>query len=471
MLELALLVAVLGLGVTFVDWRTGLLVTVAAGFGQDVIRKFVPGEPVYLTAAVVLFFGVAFAGALARGMPLSLGPIYRVHRALRAPLSVFMAIVVLQVIAGFARTGSLMLAGIGTLSYFAPVVALMLAFRYALNAKWVRRLLIAYVIGAAAMCAGIYLQVAGVDWPIIGSVGEGVFIYPSSGGRLELPSGFFRSAENAAWHGATACCVLIALVVSQSWNRGRWAAVALGVFLVGAVILTGRRKAIMDIVIFLFIYGGLLMYFRRSATKLAVFLGAAAVIAVTAQAVLLPEDDQVTFKPYVERSATVAEDALDRLTVMTVGALQWSLQRNGFFGAGAGLGGQGAQHFGGGASLVGGGAESGLGKFLGELGVPGLAAFLWVGYVIAVCTWRTLRSTKSKGPEQALLDGLVAIMAANGMVFVTAAQIFGDPFVLLVLGMLLGFVLASPVRAMLKQGRIGAQYRLHPAGLAQGRHG
>ena len=43
--------------------------------------------------------------------------------------------------------------------------------------------------------------------------------------------------------------------------------------------------------------------------------------------------------------------------------------------------------------------------------------------------------------------GIFALLVANGAVFSVATQVFGDVFVLLVLGLNLGFLLAMPVLA------------------------
>jgi len=141
----------------------------------------------------------------------------------------------------------------------------------------------------------------------------------------------------------------------------------------------------------------------------------------------------------------VVTDSVERLNTMTIGMFRWIVLRNGFFGTGAGTGAQGAQHFGGGAQLVGGAAEGGVGKVLAELGVPGLLVLLWLFVVGGRTLLRVARFARRAPSHEALrIYGLVAFLPANAAVFLTAHQVFGDPFVLIVLGLVTGSVLAYP---------------------------
>jgi hypothetical protein len=128
---------------------------------------------------------------------------------------------------------------------------------------------------------------------------------------------------------------------------------------------------------------------------------------------------------------------------MTVDTLPYVIEQNGFLGSGAGSGSQGAQYFGGGSDRVGLAAEGGLGKVLAELGVPGLLIVLWLVFKILAYTWQTLTIVARGDTHIARLTmGLASFLAANSIVFITAHQAFGDLFVLLILGFILGFIFA-----------------------------
>lgn len=445
MLELGIAIVVALALVAAGDWRSGALLVIVIGFAQDVLRKLAPGEPVVFTALVAVMFFAAFIGLAGRGMPLSFKPVYNWHPKLRAPLTLFFALSVVQIVVAYVKTKSLQIAGIGILEYVAPFVGLLFAFMYGLKSERVVVLFKVYVALAAVMAIGIFLEVWGYKSDALGSVGVGIYVYPTTGEKLLLPSGFFRSAENAAWHTAGGLAILIMLVVSRNWRLPVWSAIGLGLLLFAAMLLTGRRKALVEVVMFVMVYGGALLYFRRGASKLALFLVLAGIVAVAVQTLLIPQEEQATYRPYLDRTSNVVEEAWLRFKLMTVGLLEGAIHQNGFFGAGAGTGGQGAQHFGGGAQLVGGGAEGGLGRIAAELGVPGLISALWLGLAFVRSGWQTLKATgASSGARHAMTEGYAAFLLVNVVVFLTASQIFGDPFVVIMLGFMSGFLLSSP---------------------------
>jgi hypothetical protein len=200
------------------------------------------------------------------------------------------------------------------------------------------------------------------------------------------------------------------------------------------------------VVLFTVIYAFLLVYFRRGAPKLAallLFLGLGA--AIFGQTNLFSEEKAPEYSSYVARGLTTATrgDTVDRVRGMTVDSFYWILLQNGFFGAGAGTGSQGAQYFGAGADTVGGAVEGGLGKILAELGIPGLALLFWLFAAFLRVVWRLVRDVNDSDPVGAKVAfGLLSLLAANAVEFTTAHQIYGDPFVLLMLGTILGFLLA-----------------------------
>src|SRR5204863_5830985 len=158
----------------------------------------------------------------------------------------------LQSIAAFFNTGSAFIAGIGMLVYLAPFPALLLAYSFASNPGRVYAFFWIYVAVCAAMVSGVYLSWLGVDWEILQSVGEPLVVYSlETGEALELPSGFLRSPEVAAWHAASGACIVLMLGLSKGRKDTGVLTVALLLFFAGAVMLTGRRKFLLEIGIFL----------------------------------------------------------------------------------------------------------------------------------------------------------------------------------------------------------------------------
>ncbi len=446
MSALAIMLAALALVPALADWRLAVLMTLGAGFLQDVLRKLTPGEPVYMVLLFAPVFAAAAAGLLMRGGTLGPQPMYALHPSLRAPVSVFFFVVALQVLVTLGHTGSVALAGIGVLVYALPFAGLVIAMYYAATVADIVRAFSVYVAFALLFSAGVYLNVMGYRDGVLDSVGVGLLVYPETGGVLELPPGFFRSAETAAWHGATAAAVTAILVLARAFPAGTVAGLALIAVLIGAVVLTGRRKMVVELVLFVPVYAALLTWYRGRAGRLAGLLAAAALVAFVLQLALVPEREDSPVGGYVSRYRGVTDEAAERLRSSTVGSFRHVVNRNGLLGAGAGTASQGAAAFGGGPQLVGFAAEGGLAKVLAELGVHGLAATAWLAAAMLLAAHAAIRRLLAAGEEQraVIAAGLLALLLCNLAVFATASQVFGDPFVLLVLGLCLGFVLRAP---------------------------
>ena len=89
--------------------------------------------------------------------------------------------------------------------------------------------------------------------------------------------------------------------------------------------------------------------------------------------------------------------------------------------------------------------------------MPGLVIALWFGFAALRYGWHVLKFVSQRSTTVARLAyGLVALLVANLAVFFVATQLFGDLFVLLLLGMVTGFFLATPVLAEREQAHRSA---------------
>jgi hypothetical protein len=445
-----LLTGAVALGICLTNWRLGLLVCLFVGCLQDPIRKIIPGEPVYLTVLIFIYAAATFFGAYIKGTRFSLRPIYAWNRVLKTPLTLFFIIVIIQSVVTLVRFNSPILAGIGFMAYISPVPAILLGYNMGRSEKSVQTFLKVYLLLNVLMISGIYFSYMGFNWSLLTSVGEGLTTYSrTTGEAIILRSGFYRAPEMAAWHAALSICFLVILFLVIKGNKLlRYSTGVLILFFWGGLLFTGRRKFILEIFVFLVIYGFLLLLLRESVSKttrgsflLIILLGVAAIGYIF----LVPDEFKAAIDPYYDRGATVQLDATDRASLMTVEAFQWVIEQNGLLGSGAGTGSQGAQHFGGGGELVGYAAEGGVAKVLAELGVPGLIILIWLAISLFRYFWSIIIYAKNVDPKRAMLAyGLIAVLAANAIVFITAHQIFGDPFVLFLIGLLIGFVMAVP---------------------------
>ncbi len=440
---IAAVIAAVGILVGMFDWRKGLLVCLVVGFVQDPLRKITPGQPVgFVVLAGAIFVGCSLGFLLDQGGT-GMRAFFRWYPKLRAPMAAFVGIVLWASLLTVVKTGSLILAGIGLLSYASPFVALFLGQRFCTTARRVGQWQKVYLAGALTAGATILMAFVGIQSPLF--QGMGVELVFGAGGEVDMVTGIMRSSEIAAWHAATAACLVVIWIVAHRRLRAVVVGSAVTLALVLAVILTGRRKTLGEMLVFLAIFAFLLLRSRGSATRL---VRIAAALGIAGGALLLLRSDNrldTRWNPYLERSASVISDAPQRLQEMTIDTFRWVIARNGFFGSGAGTGAQGAQYFGGGSHLVGGSAEGGLGRVLAELGVPGLLIILWLTGAVAAELWRVAKILPRVAPQHSVrFFGLFALLPANAAVFLTAHTIFGDPFVLIVMGFIVSSALSFP---------------------------
>ena len=470
MTELAFVVILVVSVLCLLDLRTGMYLTLIAGFLQDPLRKIVPDAPVYYSAIVILFAAFTFIGATQSGAMRPFRAIPEWNARLQGPIALFIVLVILQSIAAFVYTGSIVLAGIGMLVYLAPFPALLLAYSFAANTDRVYTFFWVYVVVCAAMVSGVYLSWLGVEWEILQSVGEPLIVHSLDTGEiLELPAGFWRSPEVAAWHAASGACIVLMLGLSKGRKDTGLVTVVLVLFFVGAVVLTGRRKFLLEIAMFLPALWFLLWRFKMATGRILYLLFALAMVGVVVMVTGAVEmNTREAFQAPVVRGENRFEEIFERIENLTFGAVPHIIDANGLLGSGAGSGSGGSQYFGGGDERVGLAAEGGLGKVLAEIGIPGVLAFFWLWFRFAGNVWRTL-DRASKGEKEAanLTMGMAAFLAATAIVFVSAHQVYSDPFILLLIGSCVGFILAA--HRFTEEGRAPGRSAMQPESRARAR--
>jgi hypothetical protein len=427
-------------------WRAGVIVTLLFGLALDPLRKLVPEEPLYLSVLVFALVGATLLGARLRGAPLTLRPLFARGSVVRVPLILFLLLVGIQSVAAFANTGSPVIAAIGLVAYLGPIPGILLGFAYARSTADLRRFVRWYLVGVTIMAAGIYLARAGYDWKILDAVGVGLVAYSPTGQPLSLASGFFRAPEVAAWHLAMATCFLVMLFLSRRKVLAVvWPAAALGLYFLVALVFTGRRKGLVEIALFVLAYLACLAWFKKRALKTALMLAGLCLAGVGLFA-FTDTGDALGISPYYARGASIGMAEADRYRRFSTRAVWFTIRRTGWLGMGAGTGSQGAQYFGGGQRLVGTAAEGGLGKVVAELGLPGLVIVLVLAVALGRHLWRLARlAGRGGGRRRARYAyGLIAFLFANAAMYAVAHQIYGDPLVLYMLGLVLGLALAMP---------------------------
>lgn len=428
--------------VSLVDWRMGVYLVAIAGIIQDPFRKLVPGEPVYVQLMVVVLFAATIAGVYKRYGNLIFGRLVDSFPGMRKPLLLLVWYLVLQHLVTVVKYQNIPFVAIGAITYFTPLLAVIVGFAFARSqadsAGAVSRYLLLYVTLAVAAASGILFDFMGFKSDLLKPVGEGMFIYGEEG-RMKLYQGLFRASEIAGWHIGTALCLLLTLATVPGHKVRKIAAVILVPLLLSGSILTGRRKVLMLILIFLAFYFFIQLVQRQGRRSyypvilLVAGLGAGLYVGDFFD-LSSPRERMGT---YLRRGGTVLEASPERFNLLGIQSVYWALSSHGYFGVGAGSLGQGGQYYGSSGS---GAAEGGLGKITAELGLPGLLLFGWLFLVAIRETRALLGRTANAGPEQRhLVAGLLAVLAANVPNFIVASQAYGDPFIILSLGMFAGF--------------------------------
>ncbi|MFN3629340.1 MAG: hypothetical protein ACK4XK_04655 [Casimicrobiaceae bacterium] len=455
---------------TVFQWRNVYVLVVLVMLAQDPLRKLVPGQPVVFVGFVAVVFAAGWLGAWLNRVPLRPSVMAGWNRSLALPATLFLMVLAVQSIHSVARWENPMLPVLGGITYLAPLAAVVFAHQFAVRfgLNGIRRFFVLYVLLSIPWLLGIVAESSGQGWPILGEVGEGQIIY-SFGLNKRAVAGFYRSAEVAAWHVGMVSCLLFMLINGRRLPVLKSLAVAAVVlFLLYVGTVTGRRKMLIYVAVFGVTYVILYANFLRGKARPAALAALAAVVGFGALLSLGPDPGELAFDlpssrfeqqdwtlgqrderaAWQARALTVFADIPERFRLLAYRPVAWAVEAHGWFGAGLGAGAQGAQHFGGGAAHFGGAAEGGLGKITLDLGIPGLVIFLWLALAIARELWGRLRALSvTSRPHAMLAFGLAGILVANVATFAVATQVFGDLFVLILIGSCLGFLIALPTLA------------------------
>ena len=446
MTDVVLLISLFAALTAMVNWRAGISVMLVVGVLQDALRKLTPGAPGYFLLWAAAIFGVVSVAAILKGAfrqsrGLTLG-----DKGVKLAWSAYLLMVLAQALNAWTRYGSLALATLGIVFYLAPVVALIVGLAYLRSERHLFQFLKAYVWVMLPVGLSIYLSVDYADaWPVLRDVGTFTgteLLIFDLGAVLKSHPGFMRTGEIAGWHAATVACFLIMLAHRKPTTFVKVTVAVLVLLLMGAISLTGRRKMLMLVSLFLVMQWALLGAFRQLRIKKLIpilLLGLVGSFALT----LLDAPDKPAGRSglYAQRGGTVFEDSWGRIQLAGI-LLQASYDRSGGIGLGAGAASQGARFVGvdSGAS---GAAEAGLGKIVVELGVPGA---LVIGLLLVALTRRLLQAlgilAKVDPPRLYYAASFVAILVANMVSFTVSSLVYGDSFVLIMLGLIAGFVFA-----------------------------
>ena len=436
------------------DWRTALTATIAVGFVQDPLRKITSNQPGLMVGLVLVFFLLSAALCYRRRGSLMMPQIFQGQRQLTTLVPFFFVLIGLQAVQSFLRFGSPTLTMIGIGFYLAPFLGLWMGYQVGLEPKSLRKLLGVYLLLSIPWSFSVWLSHQGMDWGLLlKEVGGGILIN-FEGFSKQGASGFWRTSEVAAWHLAAAACLLLVFGWSGP-QRSTFNIYGLGSIVCSFLtLLTGRRKSIVLVVTFvlvmlvLFSLSGNIRQRDRLITGILGPLGLS-VIAI----IILSPDLLLDINPYLWRTSTAWGEIIPRFHLLGINTLLPALFLTGGIGFGAGAAAQaGDIQFnqvealqGVRASTFGYVAEGGLSKLILELGLPGIILIGLIVYHFFLLIRRNLSLlTMFDSATSNLYWGLFGFAIANIPFFMGASQIYGDPFVLLLLGICAGSCLSIP---------------------------
>ncbi len=454
--------------ITIQNWRWGLVSIIAVGVLQDVLRKMTPGVPsYYIIWSAAVFGGVALV-AVTRGSLGSIRSVWFGDEALKSAFNLYFLLIALHILHALLRWGTPVIPVFGAVFYLGPVVTLLLVIGFARDVIWMDRFVKAYLMIMVPVTLTIYLSPVLMDrLPVLREVGSFVGaelkIYDVGTVLYSYP-GLMRVGEIAAFHAATCVALLTMAIYERRPSLARRIVyIALIVALVGAIAMTGRRKMLMTLTLFWVFQFFLLSVLRRGITRrLVVVLLVGIAVAVGFGVMSQGESSSM----YLTRGVSVFSSVGARFDTAVM-LLESALGRSSWLGLGAGTASQGMRYSGVDVSrYVGGSAESGIGYIAVELGLPGLLVIVWVGYNLLRVLWVQLKRV-ARINDQSLIRAVsyAALLAANAATFVVATQLYGDYFVLIVLGVFAGGLYSAIYDAygkyaVLKRYQLAQQQRM-----------
>jgi len=443
MLSLALVITAVICLACIMQPKWMLPACILVGYCQDPMRKIIAGEPVF----IILIVGVVFAaGALGYFLKNGLASIFEIQfwtPEFKVPMLLFFFLLLFQSLFSYLSYGNPILTIVGIMAYFSPLLAISISYFSIHQSRSFKNILWFYCAIAIFLAFSVLLSFSGYEHILLKEIGEGLLIY-DQGTVLKAHAGFMRSSEIAGWHMGAAACFLVTLSFASGRRSSTAVCSVIVLLLLIAIALTGRRKMIMQFFVFLSLYAMFYLYLRRAiSTQMLAGVAFTLFIFWLVSIYVFPSLSESDLDLYYARGISVFGDADERFRELGLGSITWAINRVGWFGGGVGIASQGTGSLG--VNIAGGAGEGGLGKIVVELGVPGLLICAWLAWMTFAFFRKTLRFVSQEDNfESRLAIGIVAFVVANIPTYIVASQVYGDLYVLILLGFLVGFIFALP---------------------------
>ncbi len=419
------------------NWRWGFYAAIVVALLQDPLRKVMPGVPGWMAMASVPVWLTAMAGAW---LSQSVRPGAFLAKFPRLGKSVWLFAGYLLVPAALAATygrNSWQIALLGGLMYTAVFVALCCGWQFSTDTQSMTRLMAFYAILASVLLVGGPLENMGWNqrYDMIGSEAMGHIWFTHRAGGLYMLSGLFRSPDVMGWHASLVFMIAIILAIR---SRGVLRVVWIGIAIWSGVSLwlCGRRKMVSMLPVFMGCY--LLLIFKlRDIQRWVMSVG---ILLITLGVGWYFIDTYVHSESAEMYYLSTFTDVGESLRGHGFESVLVTIRQSGLFGHGLGMGQQGLHHID--AEMPRIWQESGPSKLVLEFGVPGAILLLLVMLRLAQTAYHVLRQTAQQDSLH-VGAGIFAILVANFTSGLVSAQIYGDPFVVIMLALMLGLLFSA----------------------------
>ena len=437
---------------SLVSRRHALIPLLLIGFIQDPFRKLVDGEPIFFIVTVATVFAVLMLKTISNvGLSRIWEPFLNWVGYVHKPLTLFVTLLLIQFLHSILRWGNVFVGLIGMVSYTAPLLAIIVGYYAVNNLTDIRNFMKVYISFGLLVAATVTLSFLGFELTAFQEVGVGLKIY-DQGTVLRSFSGIMRTGEIAAWHLATTICFMSIIYMTSTQKPPLLLVAVVILFLVLAIAFTGRRKMLMLISLFGVFYAFGFFYYRRALSVTTLLMSSGVVLVLWGGfEFVFPSEYTPDLQNYLARSSSVYSGASSRFFELGLSPVHWAFERVGLLGGGLGIASQGA-HFFQNTNVAGGSGEGGLGKVMVELGLPGLVIIFWLMMAFTRYIFRCISLSSQSFVQPQLMPlvlGFSVFLLVNIMTFSVASQVYGDIFVLLMLGLVSGFLFAVPKLVLL----------------------
>ncbi|MBV8545127.1 MAG: hypothetical protein JO093_21325 [Acidobacteria bacterium] len=421
---------------TLVDWRRGWLMAILCGVLQDPARKLTAGTPVIMSISIVaIYVAVLFAGQAVlqrEGREFS-----RRFSSLFGTLIFFFIFLFLAAINGLFTFGidQWKAPAMSFFLYLAPMPAVIIGYAFLQREEQLYDVFKFYSVVTAIAMIGTPLEYFRVPWRALGTVALSENIRFITGFNIRMLSGLYRGPDIMGWHAALLTMIGIIMTVRRRSFRSSWIWMLVTGWGFLNCMISGRRKAIYMIVVFVVAF--LWRYFRQLSFAQAVSFGLLGIVVIFV-ITRISQDEESSV--YTRGAYTTQEEIWDRLE----GGLGVTIEQAGIMGAGLGTATQGVYHvLREDSATTLGWQEGGLGKLAIELGVPGLLSVALLGLTMILTMVKISGHPDVPGSSQLARAALFGIIASNVVEFMVSAQAYSDPVLTLLTAFFIGCMFAT----------------------------